>query len=147
MNQNPNLFKPKSAKVKAKIRAADRIPGEIKRVSRATGYALWLDDANGYSGLSHVLRSRLTMRQRGGLASAALNSLDPDDARALVCATLPEESNAPLAPLFGHMREAAFWADTAEPDALDAYCLASFNAMTPPRQAAFLEFVQGRRAA
>jgi hypothetical protein len=35
----------------------------------------------------------------------------------------------------------------AEPEALDAFCLASFNAMPVPRKAAFLEFVQGRAAA
>jgi hypothetical protein len=35
----------------------------------------------------------------------------------------------------------------ATPDELDAYALASFNAMPAPRKAAFLEFVQGRQVA
>ena len=53
----------------------------------------------------------------------------------------------PQAPLFNHMDQAAFWADMAEPDELDAYCLASFNRMHPARQSAFLAFVQRKAAA
>jgi hypothetical protein len=45
------------------------------------------------------------------------------------------------------MDQAVFWADMAEADELDAYCLASFNRMAPQRQAAFLGFIQGRAAA
>jgi hypothetical protein len=52
-----------------------------------------------------------------------------------------------MAPLFNYMDQAAFWADMATPDELDAYALASFNRMAPQRQAAFLGFVQGRAAA
>ncbi len=53
----------------------------------------------------------------------------------------------PIAPLFGYMDEAAFWADLAEPAELEAYCLASFRAMSRERQAEFLDYVQGRSAA
>jgi hypothetical protein len=45
------------------------------------------------------------------------------------------------------MDEAAYWADIASPEELEAYCLATFQAMQRGRRAAFLDHVQGRQAA
>lgn len=124
------------------------IPEPIKRVSRSLGYALWLDGANEWLGVSVVLRAQLSERHRAALAYAALKSLDPEQAAMVADAVLHEGTGQPtIAPLFNHMDEAAFWANRAEPDALEAYCLASFTAMPAPRKSAFLEFVQGRQVA
>ncbi|MGR3562949.1 MAG: hypothetical protein ACU0FH_16760 [Heliomarina sp.] len=53
----------------------------------------------------------------------------------------------PIAPLFNHIDEAGFWAMSAQPEEIEAYCLATFNAMPVARQRAFLEYAQGRQAA
>ena len=124
------------------------MPDAYKRVARIVGYCLLLgDDADNWHGLTDVLTARLTMRQRAAMAWAVLRSLPPETVMDVANTVLPERMCPPIAPLFSYMDEAAFWSDMAEPEALEAYCLASFKAMTGPRQAAFLEFVQGRRAA
>lgn len=123
------------------------IPDNIKRVCRSIGYAAWLDNTDAWFGLSLILRARLDVRQRVALAFMALKALDRDDAVNAAEAALGTGAGHPPAPLFGFMDEAAFWADYAEPEELDAYCLASFKRMNPARQAAFLEHVQGRQAA
>ncbi|EEX08744.1 hypothetical protein SL1157_0763 [Ruegeria lacuscaerulensis ITI-1157] len=41
------------------------------------------------------------------------------------------------------MDQAIFWADMAEQEELEAYCVASFKRMYPARQRDFLEYVQG----
>jgi hypothetical protein len=97
--------------------------------------------------LSLILRARLSDRQRAALAFMALKSLDQDDATLTTETALSGGAGQPMAPLFNYMDQAVFWADMAEADALDAYCLASFNRMAPQRQAAFLGFIQGRAAA
>jgi hypothetical protein len=126
---------------------SQQIPDNIKRVSRSLGYTLWLDTFEDWDGLSLILRARLTDRQRAALAFIALKALDYDQAVMAAEAALSEGAGQPIAPLFNHMDESAFWADMATPDELDAYALASFNRMAPQRQAAFLGFVQGRAAA
>jgi hypothetical protein len=123
------------------------MPDAYKRVARTVGYSLLLTDADAWHGLTVVLTARLTPQERTTMAWAVLRSLTPDQVVAVAETVLPEGTGAPIAPLFNHMDEAAFWADMAEPEALEAYCLASFNAMPRPRQAAFLEFVQGRQVA
>jgi hypothetical protein len=124
------------------------MPDAYKRVSRMVGYSLVLgNDADNWHGLTVVLTARLTPQERAAMAWAVLRSLTPEQVVAVVETVLPDGSSAPIAPLFNHMDEAAFWADMAEPEALEAYCLASFNAMPAPRKAAFLEFVQGRQVA
>lgn len=124
------------------------MPDAYKRVARMVGYCLLLgEDADNWHGLTVVLTARLTMRQRVAMAWAVLRSLTPEQVVGVAETVLPEGSSAPIAPLFNHMDEAAFWADMAEPEALEAYCLASFNAMPASRKAAFLEFVQGRQVA
>jgi hypothetical protein len=123
------------------------MPDAYKRVARTVGYSLHLADADAWHGLTVVLTARLTQKERAAMAWAVLRSLTPDQVVAVAETVLPEGSSAPIAPLFNHMDEAAFWADMAEPEALEAYCLASFNAMPAPRKSAFLEFVQGRAVA
>ena len=126
---------------------AKQIPDNIKRVSRCLGYALWLDQTDHWLDLPVILRARLERHQRVALALIALTSLGREDAMLTAETVLANGVGQPIAPLFNHMDEAAFWADMAEPEALEAYCLASFKAMPVSRQAAFLEFVQGRQAA
>jgi hypothetical protein len=126
---------------------AQHIPDNLKRVSRSIGYAAWLDTSDDWHGLPVILRARLDARQRAALAFMALKSLDRVDAVQVAESALAEGAGQPIAPLFNAMDEAAFWADMAAPDELEAYCLASFNAMPAPRKAAFLDFVQGRKVA
>ena len=123
------------------------MPDAYKRVARTVGYSLHLADADAWHGLTVVLTARLTQKERAAMAWAVLRSLTPDQVVAVAETVLPEGSSTPIAPLFNHMDEAAFWADMAEPEALEAYCLASFNAMPASRKSAFLEFVQGRAVA
>ncbi|MDF3353697.1 hypothetical protein HKX17_07595 [Sulfitobacter sp. KE34] len=106
-----------------------------------------LDDTDAWIALGTILRARLSMRQRLALAYVALRALPAHHARSAAEAAISAGAGQPIAPLFNHMDEAAFWADMAAPDEREAYCLASFKAMPHERQAAFLDFVQGRLAA
>lgn len=121
----------------------DHIPGDIKRVSRSIGYALWLNSANRWLGLPKVLRARLDPYQRAALAFIAIKSLDREDGILTVEKALGTGAGRPDAPLFGFMDQAIFWADMAEQEELEAYCVASFKRMYPARQRDFLEYVQG----
>ena len=127
------------------------MPPRIKNVSRSLGYCLLLDDVDAWLGLSVILSTRLSAPERAALAYVGLRALPPKEAQLVAEAALqvdsPPAAGQPIAPLFNHMDEAAFWADMAAPDEHEAYCLASFKAMPPERQAAFLDFVQGRQAA
>lgn len=123
------------------------MPDAYRRVARTVGYALLLGDIHSLHGLTVVLTSRLTARERVSMAWAVLRSLTHDQMVSVTETVLPDDNARPVAPLFNHMDEAAFWADMADPDALDAYALASFNRMAPARQAAFLDFVHRRAAA
>ncbi len=111
------------------------------------GYVLTLGTQDAWFGLVPVLVARLTVAERVSLAFMALKALDADDATLTAKAALDRGAGMPIVPLFSHMDGATHWADMAEPDELDAYVLASFNRMAPPRQAAFLDYVQGRAAA
>lgn len=126
---------------------AQKIPDNIKRVSRCVGYALWLDNTDDWFALPVIMRARLEPYQRAALAFMALQSLDRGDAVLTAETALANGAGQPIAPLFSQIDEAAFWADLASPDEVEAYCLASFSAMQLPRQAAFLEYVQGRAVA
>tara|TARA_R100000789_G_scaffold28767_3_gene32216 strand:- start:207 stop:635 length:429 start_codon:yes stop_codon:yes gene_type:complete len=119
----------------------------IESVSRSLGYCLQLDDTDSWIGLGAILRARLNTRERLALAYVALRALPTHHARSAVEAAISAGAGQPIAPLFNYMDEAAFWADMAAPDEREAYCLASFKAMPYERQAAFLDFVQGRLAA
>ncbi|MEX3314014.1 hypothetical protein [Sulfitobacter sp. PS-8MA] len=127
------------------------MPRHIKSVSRSLGYCLLLDDLDAWLGLSAILRARLSTTERAALAYVSLKALPPENAEAVAEAALggamSTAAGQPIAPLFNHMDEAAFWADMAAPGEREAYCLASFKAMPYERQVAFLDFVQGRQAA
>lgn len=124
---------------------SDHIPDHIKRVSRSIGYTLWLNGENQWLGLELVIQAHLDQQQRESLAYIALKSLSHDDAKSIAESVLNIGAGQPIAPLLNYMDEAWFWADMAIPEELDAYCLASFERMDPARQAAFLEYVQGRQ--
>ncbi len=111
------------------------------RAIRAIEYALMLDSVDAWDGVAIVL-ARLTIPERMSLAYAALVSLKPEEAEQAYCEA-HVQAGPPLTPLLSAMDEAAFWADMAAPEELDAYCLASFRRMRPERQTAFLEHVQG----
>ncbi len=91
--------------------------------------------------------AKLTPYECASLAFMALEALNADIAVQVAEAALLRGAGQPVAPLLNHMDEAAFWADMAEPEEVEAYCLASFKAMPSYRQSAFLDFVQGRQAA
>ncbi len=93
-----------------------------------------------------IFKSLLTPEELGGIAYAAMYALGASLSEQVYQAACGG-AGAPIAPLLGHMDEAAFWADMVEPEELDAYCLASFNRMSPSRQDAFLDYVQARAAA
>ncbi|WP_436398613.1 hypothetical protein [Roseobacter sp. S98] len=126
----------------------EKIPPEAaKRVSKVVSYCLVLNmNADNWHGLTLVLSARTTMQQRLAMAWAVLRALPPEMVVDVANSVLPERTCPPIPPLFSYMDEAAFWADMAEPAALDAYSLACFNAMSRPRKEAFFEFIQGRRA-
>lgn len=126
---------------------SQHIPDNIKRVARCVGYAAWLNTADAWHSLTVVLTARLSRVERIALAWSVLRSLTPDEIAATVDSVLPDSTPAPMVPLYGYMDEAAFWADMAEPEALEAYCLASFDRMAPARQSAFLNHVMGRQVA
>ncbi|WP_373486908.1 hypothetical protein [Blastomonas sp.] len=69
---------------------AKHVPDNIKRVSRAIGYAAWLDNFDAWAGLPLILAARLTARQRGALAFMALKSLDYETACEVADAALCE---------------------------------------------------------
>lgn len=123
------------------------IPDNIKRVSRMLGYSLMLGTADAWLDFAAVVAARLTDRERAGLAFAALRSLSDEQAAAVAGAVLPDGTSAPIPPLFGYLDEAAFWADMAEPEAVEAYCAACFDRMAPARRADFLDHVQRGQAA
>jgi hypothetical protein len=49
----------------------------------------------------------------------------------------------PIAPLFGIMEQAAFWAHMATQDELKAYFAACYSRFNPKNKAAALAFVEG----
>ena len=114
--------------------------------TRMLGYALTMHDYETWEAASAVWQARLTVDEAGALAWAALRALDEDDARE-VANTVLDGAGAPLPPFISPMDEAAYWADIASPEELEAYCLATFQAMPRGRQAAFLDHVRGRQAA
>jgi hypothetical protein len=112
-----------------------------RRVSRTLGYALTLDTPEGWAGLTFVLKARLSVTERARLASACIDALAPELAEAA-----SGGAGMPGAPLFTHLDEAGLWSDLATREELKAYCLASFERLSPADQSAFLAHVQRRAA-
>lgn len=119
-----------------------------KAAARSLGYALTLGGFDAWEGTSAMWAARLTLQERAALAFSALRALDLETAELTVTAALyGSQAGMPMAVLCNPMTEASFWADCASTAELDAYALACFNRMAPPRQSAFLSFVQRRAAA
>lgn len=114
--------------------------------TRMLGYALTSHDYETWEAASAVWQARLSPEECAALAWAALRALDLDHARE-VANTVIQDAGAPLTPFINPMDEAAYWADIASPEELEAYCLATFRAMPRGRRAAFLDHVQRRKAA
>ena len=138
-----------TGKIGAKTSALQKhMPANYKRVARMTGCCLVLgEDAEVSNGFTQVVSVRLTVKERAAIAWATLRALPPDGVVDVANTVLPERTAPPIPPLHSYLGDAAFWADQAEPEALDAYALAIFNAMNGARQRDFFEYVSGRRAA
>lgn len=123
-------------------------PAHLKTV-RALGYTLTLGDQVAWWGMVSILMARLTVEERSCLTFMALKSLDDENGYMTAEAALDRGAGIPLPPLVNFMDEAAFWADMAAPEEREAYCLSTFQAMPPARQAAFLDYIGdlGRAAA
>ncbi len=126
----------------------DHIPDQIKRASRSFGYALWLDDADSWHGLSIVLSARLTLEQRGALAWAALRAL-PDQTADCVCQDRATIAGCPV-PSFDPdtiMEDATWHASVSSPMERKAYSAAHFQAMDLSDRVAFLSWANEVKAA
>jgi hypothetical protein len=121
---------------------SQHIPGNIKRVSKSIGYAAWLDTSDAWLGLPAVLSARLEPHQRAGLAYAALKSLSPEHAEMTAAAAIGA-AGGQLPTFLNGMDEARFWAANATGTERKAYALASFEAMNPGDQVAFLGHIHG----
>lgn len=119
-----------------------------KSAVRSFGYALAVgtEDGSPWEMLSHMLACRLTDAERAAVSWAAMTSLPDDIAAHTIEAAFPG-AGMPIPLLGTTMEQATFWADRATMPEREAYCLATYNAMPVQRQAAFLEYVRGRRSA
>ena len=106
------------------------------------GYALTLDTSSGWTAAGAILAARLTRRERGSLAYAALWSMEAAEAE-LVARVALRGTGMPGAPFFGVMDEAAFWADRATVQERKAYALACYARLSERDRAAFLKHVEG----
>jgi hypothetical protein len=116
------------------------------RAASATNMAIRTDTPDGWCDLARAWRLHLPPETRLALAVASLLACDADDAEGLIDG-IKQSAGPPHAAFLSEMDQAAFWADLASPDELDAYCLTSFRRMSPHRQSAFLGYVHGRAAA
>lgn len=115
-------------------------PSHLK-ATRMLGYALTLNDAPCWDGASLVWQVRLSVAERSAIASAALRSLDFDQALEIADAVFCG-AGAPLPPLLDPVSEALSWANYATPAEIDAYAMATFNALCPSRRREFIDFVK-----
>lgn len=106
------------------------------------GYSLVLGDPDIWANAAGIWAVRLSVRERSSLAWAALMSLPADLAGDVAASVLGRRCGAPVPAFTFVMTEAGEWADWANAEELDAYCLASFRRMSPERQAGFLKYVQ-----
>lgn len=121
---------------------SSHIPNDIKRTSRAIGYAALLDTSDAWLGLPTIMSARLKPHQRAALAYAALKSLSPEHAEMTASAVIGA-AGSPLPTFLNGMDEARFWASNATGAERKAYALASFEAMNPGDQVAFLDHIHG----
>ena len=107
-----------------------------KRMSRAMGYCLTLDDTSGWYDFVRLCRANLNKNEQINLATAGLFVLTPDE-REIVAAKVLGADGAPLPSFLGGMDDARFWASTATHNDLKAYALAAYEALPVKEQNAF----------
>lgn len=114
---------------------------------KTLAYVLKSGTAGAWHGLVTVLSTRLSKQELKALALVVLEALDRDDASQVAEAVLYGGAGQPQPPLFSYMDQAAFWAEMAEPEEIEAYLIVTYGAMPRSRQVDFLNYVQKRRAA
>lgn len=109
----------------------EHIPDNIKRASRAFGYAVWLDDADSWHGLTIVLNARLSVEQRAALAWATLRAA-PDQTADLICQDRADAVGYPVPSIDpGRVTNDATWhASVSSQTERKAYGIAHFQAMS-----------------
>ena len=117
-----------------------------KRALLMLDYCFFLDQTDIWLGAVQVLRARLTPSERAALAYVSQMSQDAPNA-ALTAQAIGGHPGTPLSPFMSAMDEAAFWADIADLTYIKAVVLASYNRMPSQDQAAFLDYVHGKKAA
>ena len=108
--------------------------------TKLLGYALNCRDH--WQTAADIWKLRLTERERADHAWAALTACSPDLQLEVANAVIGG-AGEPLPPFISPMDEAEGWSRIASPRELEAFAIASFKAMRPERQAAFLAFVGG----
>jgi hypothetical protein len=117
-----------------------------QRASGMLGFALDLGETDVWLGAIQVWQARLNSHELTSLSYTALKAQTPEDAARTVEAVFGQ-SGTPLPPLISPMDDASFWADFTDSKYIKACVLAGFNRMPISDQTAFIEFVQGRKAA
>ena len=117
-----------------------------QRASRMLDYALTLGNTDTWLGAISVFRARLDEGELASLAYVILKALHPDNA-ALATEAVLGRPGTPDVPFISAMDQAAYWADWADPNYIEACVVTGFNRMPPDRQSAFLEHINGRVAA
>lgn len=109
--------------------------------TRMLGYALTMHDYETWEAASAVWQARLTPEECAALAWAALRALDEDHARE-VANTVLDGAGAPLPPFTSPTDDAAWWAGIASPEEIDAYAVATFNALSPAKRRHFIDYAR-----
>lgn len=109
------------------------------RCTRVFGYALTLADAGAWEAASLIWQARLEVDECAALATAALRSLNYEDALR-VAQNVFSGVGVPLPPFTNAMDDALFWASCASVDELEAYALASFHALDLCKRSEFIEY-------
>ena len=108
--------------------------------TRMLGYALTMHDYETWEAASAVWQARLTPEECAALAWAALRSLDRDNA--VEVARRFWRRGRTASPNVSPTDEAAWWAGIASPDEIDAYAVATFNALSPAKRRHFIDFAR-----
>lgn len=116
-------------------------------IGSAITYALTSGTYEAWALARVVMVARNLRKETAALAFMALDSLPEHEARLVASEVLPDATRPPVAPLFGYWDEAVLWAESSEPEELDAYCLACFEAMSNDRQSPFLNYIKQGLAA
>lgn len=112
-----------------------------KRMSKALGYALTLDNDEGWEGFTLLACARLTEAERAVLAWAVLMAMEPDNVVA-VAKNVIGAADYPMPPYLDPLDDARHWAECANDEELRAYALAIFEAMSAPDRRDFVNFTR-----